>query len=811
MSLNGTVTKLIGRREGEDRTTVLVIGGMQSAACVNRVEKALCDRPDVDSAGVNLLTRLATVRHAATVTPQDLLETVAAAGYQASQANPTPGVRDGVTFGETIDVIASRKTRFVAGAILTLLILLVDQGWSSTSLYKVALLFLLATPVQIIVGWDYYRGFFQALRNWSFTMDSLVVLGSSAAYMQGFLCFFAEVSADHEFMTNPQFGTAAMILTVVSLGKWLEVRARESTSQLWGNLNDLSPREACVFRDGREQIIPAGVVAVGDIVIVRPGEKIPVDGEVLDGQSEVNEMLLTGESRPVPKVKGDRVVVASVNGSGFMRVRAVGVGTNSTLAHITRMVNDAQQRKARIEQMADRISGILVPVTVVIAMTAFVGWYFGPLAVRHLSNRGLLPHWFQEYRFGGWLSFLFHESSLSLALRPTIAVLVVACPCALGLATPTAVIVATGLGARRGLLYKGGEAIESAARITDVVFDKTGTLTDGSFTAQEVLMASDIDREELLTVAGSLEACSAHALAKGVVKEAKKSTLQLRKVENFEALPGRGLKGTLGGKSYLLGSRTLISERGMKFAGAFAKRVDTLEGEGATLIFLAEESGRLLGAIALADRIKPSSAQAIAELKAQGITAHLLSGDNPAAALSVGKLCGLKDEQIHSLMRPQDKVEFAQQLKSQGRCIAIVGDGINDAPSLAAADVGIALGMGTDISIESGQIVLVSPDVRGVGRSIKLARQASRTIRWNLIWVFAFNLIMIPMAFFNRLEPTLGASFMAFSSVLVVLNSLRLIYKCKDSNGTPPSSPLRKASESSTESGLVPTPLPVKS
>jgi Cu+-exporting ATPase len=740
MSVNGAVTKFMGRRELEDRTTVLVVGGMQSAACVSRLEKALIAVPGVETAGVNLLTRLATVRHATTVKPQNLVDAVGLVGYQATLANPTPGLRGGVTFGESIDVIASRKSRFVAGAILTLLILLVDQGWSSTSLYKLAILFSLATPVQIIVGWDYYRGFFQALRNGTFTMDSLVVLGSTASYVQGFLCFFAEVSSDHEFMTNPQFHTAAMILTVVSLGKWLEVRARESTSQLWGSLSDLAPKEACVLRDGREQIIPAGVVAIGDIVIVRPGDKIPVDGEVVDGQTEVNEALITGESRPVPKVKGDRVVVASVNGSGFIRVRAIGVGSNSTLAQITRMVSDAQQRKARIEQMADRVSGILVPVTAVIAMTAFVGWYFGPLAIRSLSNHGLLPHWLQEYRFGGWLSFLFHESSISLALRPTIAVLVVACPCALGLATPTAVIVATGLGARRGLIFKGGEAIESAARVTDVVFDKTGALTDGSFTAQEVLTTGNMERDELLTIAGSLEACSEHALAKGVVKEAKKSTLQLRKVDNFEALPGRGLKGTLGKKSYLLGSRTLIEERGFKLDGKFAKRVDAAERYGATLIFLAEESGnRLLGAIALADRIKSSAAQAIAELTAQGITPHLLSGDNLAAALSVGKHCGLKDEQIHSLMKAEDKVDFAQQLKSQGRCVAIVGDGINDAPSLAAADVGFALGTGTDISIESGQIVLVSPDVRGVGRSIKLARAAARKIRWNLEWFFWIN------------------------------------------------------------------------
>ena len=823
MSL-GTVTKFMGGRECEERTSILVLGGMHSAACVGRVEQALRAVPGVETAGVNLLTRLATVRHSNTVDSHDLLAAVDALGYHASLASPTPGVRSGVTLGESIDVIASRKSRFVAGALLTLLILLVDQGWSSTNLYKLAILFSLATPVQIIVGWDYYRGFFRALRNCTFTMDSLVVLGSTAAYVQGFLCFFAEVSSDHEFMTNPQFHTAAIILTVVSLGKWLEARARESTSLLWGNLDELAPKEACVVRDGREQIVPAGVVAIGDIVIVRPGDKIPVDGEIVDGQTEVNEAPITGEAKPVTKVKGDRVIVASVNGSGFIRIRAIGVGANTTLAQIARMVTDAQDRKARIEQMADKVCSVLVPLTVAIAMFAFVGWYFGPVTVKGLYNRGLLPHWFQEYRFGGWLSFLFRESSLSLALRPAIAVLVVACPCALGLATPTAVLVATGLGARRGLLFKGGEAIEAAACITDVVFDKTGVLTDGSFKAQEVLTAPGVERDELLTIAGSLEACSEHALARGVIREVKKGSLQLRKVERFEALPGRGLRGTVQHKSYLLGSRALISERGFDLAGPLAQRADAAESGGATLIFLAEEGlpsapsptrekrseegGKLLGAIALTDRVKSSAHEAIAQLHEQGIATHLLSGDNAAAALAVGKRSGLAEVSIHPLMTPQDKVEFTRKLKEQGRYVAIVVDGVSGAPALAAADVGFALGTGVDISVESGQIVLVSPDVRGVGRSIKLARAASRTIRWNLIWVFAFHIIMIPMAFFNRLEPTLAVSFMAFSSVLVVLNSLRLIYKNTDTPPPPPP-PLKQAIESGAESGLLPSPAKV--
>jgi Cu+-exporting ATPase len=792
ITANGAMKAIMGRRDDADRTTVLVVGGMHCAACVGRVEKALLSHPGVETAGVNLLTRLATVRHSADVKPHDLAEAVNAVGYQTTLASPNADARRGVAFGDSIDIIASRKSRFVAGAAFTLLILLVNQTWTSSNV-KLLMLFLLATPVQITVGWDFYRGFFRALRNWSFNLDSLVVIGSTAAYMQGFLCFIGEVSGDHALLKDPQFHTAAMILTVVSLGKWFEARARESTSRLWSSLVEMTPKEACVLRDGREQVIPAGVVAVGDIVLVRPGDKIPVDGEIVDGATEVNESLITGESQPVPKVRGDRVLVASINGSGFIKVRATGVGAHSTLAQIARMVVESQERKARVEQMADRVSAVLAPVTVILAMSAFVLWYFGPFAMQRLG-------WLQSGG-DGWLGFLARDASLSSALSSAISVLVVACPAALGLATPTAVLVATGLGARRGILIKGGEAIESAARITDVVFDKTGTLTDGGFRTEEVLTAPGTDRDELLTLAGSLEACSQHALAKGIVKEAKKNTRQLRKVDNFEPLPGRGLKGAVGKKSYLLGSRSLITERGYKLRGEFAERVVAAEAEGSTLIFLAEEGGNLLGAISLTDRVKENAPEAIADLKAMGIRAHLLSGDNLASALAVGRRCGLPEDSIHCLMLPGEKADFTRQMKGRGRCVAAVGDGINDAPALAASDVGFALGTGTDIAVESGQIVLVSTDVRGVCRAIRLARDASRVIHWNLVWALCFNVVMIPLAFFNQLNPSLGASAMACSSILVVLNSLRLTCKRREDTPPPPTLRIPGAAESIMAAG----------
>jgi Cu+-exporting ATPase len=776
----------MANREREDRTTILVVGGMHSAACVSRVEKALLSRTGVETAGVNLLTRLATVRHSADVRSGELVAAVATVGYQATLASPGPAARTRVSFGDTMEAIASRKSRFVAGAAFTFLILLLNQIWAVTDVSKLLLLFLLATPIQITVGWDYYRGAIHGLRRWTCNLDTLVVLSSSAAFLQGFLCFIGHVSNDRDLMREPpQFHVAALILTVVSLGKWLEARARESTSQLWRTLVEMTPKDACVLRDGREQIIPAGVVAVGDIVLVRPGEKIPVDGEIVDGVTEVNESLITGEGRPVPKVKGDRVIAASVNGPGLIRVRAMGVGGDSTIAQIARMVTDAQERKGHIESAADRVAAVMVPLMLVVAGAAFVTWYFGPVALQGMIGR----NWVSRDFFAGspWLAFLVGEASFTSALQVVLTILAVACPCAVGLATPTAIIVATGVGARRGVLIKGGEGLESAAGITDVIFDKTGTLTDGSFGVQELITASGVDRDNLLVLAASIESCSEHALAKGVVKEAKKRGLQLRQVDNFEPLPGRGLRGAVGRQHYLLGSHQLVTERGCELKGDLAKRVDAAEAAGCTLIFLIEDTapaagnqpakgGRLLGAIALSDQVKESAAPAIAELRAQGLRVHLLSGDNPRAAQAVGRRCGLKDEEIHALMRAEDKVDFGRHLRSEGRRVAAVGDGINDAPALAAADVGFALGTGTDMAVESGEVVLASQDVRGVARTIRLARQASQIIRWNLFWSFIFNLIIVPQAFLHQSDPTLGATAMVVSSVLVVLNALRLVY-----------------------------------
>jgi len=765
--------------ESGERTTILVIGGMSGAQCVTRVQAALGAIAGVETVGVNLLTRLATVRHSHAVSERDLIQAVDKLGFQASMACPAGSPRTHVSFGDTIDVIANRRSRFLAGAAFTFLILVINQFWKNNDSSKMLLLFLLATPVQITVGWDYYRGFINALRRWTFNLDSLVVIGSTAAYTQGFLCFIGHVSNDPELMREaPLFHSAALILTVVSLGKWLESRARESMQQLWGSLAEMAPKMATVLRDGREQVIPAGVVAVGDVVLVAPWEKIPVDGEIVEGATDVDESLFTGDGQRVPKVAGDRVIAASVNGPGFIRLHARGVGVDSTISMIARRVHDAHSNKASIEQLCDRVSATLVPVTVALAAAAFAVWYFGPVAMQGLVNRGTISRMWLEN--SSWFSFLLQQNSISMALKPAIAVLVVACPCAVGLATPTAVIVAMGLGARRGILIHGGQAIEAAGRIGNLVFGKTGTLTDGSFHVLDVFPVKGSDRNDVLALAAALEVRSEHAMAKGVLREAKRVNADVRTAEAVQTLPGRGLKGTIDGVNYVLGSRGLMEERGWKVEAALKANVAASESDGASVIFLAREDAGILGALALADRVKETSAQAVAELKAQGYTVHLLSGDNPSAALPIGKKVGLAPEFVHSTLDPDAKALFVKQLKATGAGVVAVGDGINDAPVLAAADVGVALGVGTDIASESGQIVLVSPDARGVGRALRLMRQAARTIRWNLLWAFGFNLIMIPLAFFNKLDPALAASAMAASSILVVLNSLRLIYKPQD-------------------------------
>lgn len=763
-----------GRFGSRERTTVLVVGGMHSAACVTRIERALCGIGGVRSVGVNLLTRMATVRHTAALRPADLVEAIAAVGYQAAVAAPPTDSRARRRRGDAWETIASRRARFIAGAILTAALFFV-QYLDLNERAKVLCLFLLATPVQLTVGWEFYVGFWRALRRAAFNMDTLVVLGSGAAYLQGVAAFVGKVLRDPVLGGwTPRFDAAALILTVLSFGRWLESRARESTNRLWGSLLEVIPRYARVLRDGREQTIPAGVVAPGDVVLVRPGETIPVDGEVIEGAGEVNESLMTGEDRPVPKVRGDHVLTACVNGVTPLRLRATGVGENSSPARIARLVEAARARKAPLELTADRAASFLVPLTLAVAAATFAAWYFGPMAVRE----GWLP---ERWTSSGLLAttyfeFLRQAPDFLRALVPTVAVLVVSCPYALGLAAPLATVVAAGVAARRGLLIRDGAALEAAAGATDVVFGKEGTLAGGTGALREVLTADETEPENVLGPAAALEACVARGARRVLISTARKLTGRSEKARDFSALPGRGLRGVVHGRPYLLGTRGLLRERGFELSGKLAEKTAAAAEAGLQVLVLADEERGPVGALAFEIELKPEAAQAVEELRALGLDVHLISGEGRPTARAVGTGCGISEEAIQADLGPEEKIDFLRQMRERKRRPLVVGDGIDDAPALAAADVGLVLGAGADLVAGAGDIVLVSDNPRGAARLVRLARETRRTIRWNLLWAFAFNTLMIPAAACNRLELWYAVVAAACSSILVVLNSLQLTY-----------------------------------
>jgi cation-transporting ATPase V len=536
----------------------------------------------------------------------------------------------------------------------------------------------------------------------------------------------------------------------------------------------LLPREACVLRDGREMIIPAGAVAVGDIVLVAPGERIPVDGEVLEGCTHIDESPLTGDMRPVSKVIGDRVVVASLNGSGFLRVRAMGVGPHSTLAHISMLVERARMKKGRSEVMADRIAAALVPLTIVLSAAAFAFWYCGPLVMEWMIGKDWITAAMLENLQGGVFTFLLKTPSVSSALRPAIAVLVAACPCALALATPMTVLIATRLAARKGILIKGGGALEAAARATDVVFDQSGTLTCGVFRVRDVMAAPDINRDSVLALAAALGGRTRQDSSKCIEREARRRGIAVPIAERCEMLAGGGVGGFFGETEFKLFPRNFVTNSGISVHPTLALRAAEAEAEGAAVMFLCRGSSDALGAIALEERIKEGAAEALASLRKDGTCVHLISGESLAQTRTVGKACGLREPEIHAAATSEDKADFTRNLRENGRSVAVVGDGASDAPALTAADVGIALGAGAEAAVDSAQIVLVSGDVRGVPAVLKSARTAERIIRQNLWIALTVTAVMLPMAFFNKLTPSVGAAAMAASSMIVVLNSMRL-------------------------------------
>ncbi|MBM4285895.1 MAG: copper-translocating P-type ATPase [Deltaproteobacteria bacterium] len=722
----------------------MVLGGLHCAACVNRAEKALREVPGVIQARVNLATRQATVSFDPTQASEEALrQAVLEAGYQVEDWSR--GERRPVSSPEA--EVNTARQRFLGALSLSLPVFLAMVPWlkpyfgfSHQELAYISLA--CTTPVLFWAGAPFFGGAFRALRHGAATMDTLVALGASAAYAYStWVTFYPKTVAVAGKHPDVYFDTTAMIITFILLGRWLEARSRGQASQALRRLLALAPPTARVRRDGQEVEEPLERVKVGDLLAVRPGEKVPVDGVVVEGTSSVDESMLTGESMPVAKEPGAEVWGATLNQRGFLVFRATRVGKDMVLSQIIRLVEEAQAAKAPIERMADRVAGVFVPVVIVLAALTFLAWLaWGP------------------------------APALTKALVSTVAVLIIACPCALGLATPTAVMVGSGRGAELGILMRGGEALERAYRLTTVVFDKTGTLTRGRPRVTDVQAWGAWTPEQVLSWAASLEAKSEHPLAEAVAREAAARQVTLPEAVDFQAVPGLGVKARIDGRTVLLGNLAYMAREGVT-TGDLEVVQQSLATVGKTSIFLAVD-GLSRGVIAVADDLKPDAAAMVSALRLLGMKIHLLSGDQRQAVEAVAAQVGIRGVMAEVL--PGDKARAVAQLQQQGEVVAMVGDGINDAPALAQADVGIALGTGADVALEAADLTLIRDELKLIPQAIRLARQMMRIIRQNLFWAFCYNTLAIPAAAAGFLSPALAAAAMALSSLSVVTNSLRL-------------------------------------
>jgi len=719
--------------QDEPLAATLAIAGMTCASCVMRVERALAKVPGVENASVNLATERASVTLGGQATINDLLTAVEHAGYHAT---PLVEVEDEREDGELVEerrrqrAMRIRFAKLALGIGLTIPILYIAM-FHMDMRYRDYWLLALTTPIWLIVGWDFHRSALKNARHGAVNMDTLVSVGGSIAFFYSIVATFAGQDTFYD--------TAAIIITFIFLGKVLEAIAKGRAGSAIRALMGLGAKTARVVRGGVEQDIPVAQVLPGDVLIVRPGEKIPVDGTVLDGASTVDESMLTGESFPVEKQPGDAVIGATINKQGLLTMRATRVGKQTQLAQIIKLVDAAQTAKAPIQQLADKISGIFVPTIFGIAALTFVGW-------------------------------LIAGRSPVAAMVAAIAVIVIACPCALGLATPAAIMVGSGRGAEQGILLKGGESLQRVREVNTVVLDKTGTVTRGEPTVTDIIPTNGWAEDDLLRLVAMVEKGSEHPLAQAIVDAAMERGCDLPgNVKNFEALVG-GVQGAVGTRTVVVGNQRLFAEAGIDTARVRAD-MERLESEAKTAM-LAAVDGELAGIIAVADTVKPTSSEAVRTLHRLGIQVVMLTGDNQRTAEAIGRAVGI--DTVIAEVRPADKAAEVKRLQETGKVVAMVGDGINDAPALAQADAGIAMGTGTDVAMAAGDITLVKGDLRAIATAIDLSKRTMRTIRQNLGWAFGYNVILIPLAVFGKLNPIFAAVAMALSSVTVLSNSLRL-------------------------------------
>jgi len=730
----------------------LPVTGMNCAACASRVEKSISRVRGVSRANVNFANSKAFVEYTPSVTDrEDIKKAVEKAGYGVGEE--LAGEEKENVHEEQVRKFNQLKVKLAAGILLAVVIFLGSAPewfpWVPSFLNNYFVLWALATPVQFWIGWPFYKGTWNALKHKAADMNTLIAVGSSAAYLYSAAAFlFPSFFVSGGLKPQVYFDTSSMIIVIIILGRMLEARAKKQTSEAVRKLMDLKPKTARVIRDGKRIDLPVDQVREGEEIQIRPGERVPVDGIVVHGSSTVDESMITGESLPVIKKKGDEVIGATINKTGSFRFKATKVGRDTALAQIIKMVQQAQGSKAPIQRLADVVAGYFVSIVLGIAGVTFGVWaVFGP------------------------------EPAMTFAVLNFVAVLIIACPCAMGLATPTAIMVGTGKGAENGVLIKGGETLETAYKINTIVFDKTGTITKGKPEVKDVIPASPVSEKKLLFYAASAELSSEHPLGEALIKEAEKKKIFLSHPNEFQAFEALGIEAEVEGKKVLLGTKKFLRERDINLDELEDQAVN-LAAQGKTLVFTAVD-GKALGLISVADSLKSDARESIKKLKERGMEVVMVTGDHQKTAQAVAHKAGI--EKVISEVRPEDKVKTIQTLQKQGKKVAMVGDGINDAPALAQADIGIAIGSGTDVAKEASDVTLIKGGLGGVLHAVELSQKTIRTIKQNLFWAFFYNSVGIPIAagvlypFFGiLLSPIIAAAAMTFSSVSVVLNSLRL-------------------------------------